>query len=825
MRRAPGRVMMSHGRQALDDERDEARGPRAGVRRPPWRCRRPGVTRNGSQLASRPNGTAGLTTRSAPALRALGLVAVAGSLIATTLTFHVLRRHETTRVSENFERRALERTLTLQRNIERQIDVLQSIVALHASSVEVTEDEFESFTAPLLRQHPEIEALQWVMVIPESSRSAYEQARREEGRPGFTMIDEADDGELVRASDRDEHHVVHLVEPDSHERALGFDFGSDPVRRAALEQARDTGRATVTPRLRLLADAVGNEEHGVIAIVPHYSGDDEPRTLEERRQRIEGFALGIFSADDLLRLALSPFDSARIRVFLFDDTTASDPTLVAAWPPRPGEPPGRDEIRDLAAGGLVHDRTFSLGDRRWRVVAAATPSFLRAQATWLPWLALGGGLLLSVLLAVYLLSLLRHSRRLEELATRDPLTGALNRRGLEIALTRALERRRVEKEPASALLVNFDDFKELNATFGYGVGDVVLVELSRRLAEGVGEHGAVGRIGGDEFLVVLPGAVAADALEMADRLRRRLSSAPVLAVPRAVTVTASIGVTEITDRSGSVIQVLARARAGLQRGKKQGKNAAALEAAHGDQPRQRRGEDLLEAILGGEGLRVHWEPIVELADGTVVGHELLVRGPAGDFEAPGEIFRLATESNLLTTVDVQCLRACAREAVAARRGGNLHLNLLPSTLLNVPVDSILRELAGVLEHYRVCIEINEQQFISHPTYLKDVVAALREGGLMVAVDDVGSGHGTLDSVFVLQPDVVKVDLSLVRGVASDPEKSLQLERLVRVCSSFSIEMIAEGVENARDRDLLRELGLRLGQGFLYPHAARTGTGA
>ena len=169
---------------------------------------------------------------------------------------------------------------------------------------------------------------------------------------------------------------------------------------------------------------------------------------------------------------------------------------------------------------------------------------------------------------------------------------------------------------------------------------------------------------------------------------------------------------------------------------------------------------------------------------------------------------------------MRCLRACVAAVKAKDPAGDLHINLLPSTLLDVPAStivSVLQEIANPRGR-RVCIEVNEQQFVSHPSYLQEAIRALREAGIRIAIDDVGSGRGTLDSVLVLQPDVVKIDVSLVRGASEDPVRSVQLGRLVRLCQSLDIEMVAEGVESVADRDFVRALGVGTAQGFLW-HAS------
>lgn len=736
-------------------------------------------------------------------------LAVVVSLAATGLTFQALRRDEQLRLRESFARRSAERGVAVQRSLDAQVELVHAVVALQVASEEVTRREFAAFAAPLLERHPQVQALEWVPVVPGGDRAAREAEWGVEWS-GFRIRERNPDGALLVARDREVHYPVVFVEPlAGNEQAVGFDLASDPDRHDALLAARDTGRAVLTAPIELVQR--GGAARGALIVMAFYGPGGRPLDVEERRRRLSGFGIAVIHGPDLLGTALAGFDPTRISVTLLDRSAPPERRVLAAVPQ------GASRL-SLAAGAraLRTELRIAAGDRDWLLACVARPEFVRSETTVLPWVALGAGLVLTAILGAFIAVLVRHSRRYETLATVDPLTGVLNRRGLEAALERVQAASREVDRPAAALLVNYDDFRAFNQAFGHGVGDAVLTELSRRLAAGLSGEAELGRVGGDEFLVLLPHCSSAEAWRLAEKLRRRLSSAPVIAVPRAVTVTASIGVTEVTERSASLSQVLAWARTGLNQSKTSGKNRSTLALTTAPAAPPADAEAALRAALDGSGLNVHWEPLVRLSDGAVMGHELLVRGPAGPYEAPGELFRLATENEMLTALDLACVRACVVAAARAEVGGDLHLNLLPSTLLNVPVDAILRELDRARVGHRVCLEINEQQFISHPSYLKEVVGALRAAGLRIAVDDVGTGHGTLDSVLVLHPDVVKIDLTLVQGVSEDVEKERQLERLVQVCRSLGIEMIAEGIETAADRDHLAGMGIQLGQGYLWP---------
>ena len=145
----------------------------------------------------------------------------------------------------------------------------------------------------------------------------------------------------------------------------------------------------------------------------------------------------------------------------------------------------------------------------------------------------------------------------------------------------------------------------------------------------------------------------------------------------------------------------------------------------------------------------------------------------------------------------------------------MHINVFPSTLINMPMDRMIDLMNAAGGPERFCIELSEQQFLGAPDYLRHAVRELKDAGVLVAIDDLGFGRSSLESLIVLEPEVVKIDRSYVQGAAGDPTRRRSLERLVSATEGLETRVIAEGIEEAEERDLLLELGIRWGQGFLY----------
>lgn len=401
---------------------------------------------------------------------------------------------------------------------------------------------------------------------------------------------------------------------------------------------------------------------------------------------------------------------------------------------------------------------------------------------------------------------------LDRVATIDPLTQVLNRRGLERILITEQSRAQREAFSVAAILVDCDDFKHFNDEFGHTVGDEVLKEVARRLCATLRAGDSIGRIGGDEFLVILPRIRTAEAQMLAERIRLAVCSTPIVLSPSPLIATVSLGVAGLGEACRCISGAVREATAALKAGKAGGKNRVAVHEDGGSVDIGAEKDRVLDGLLKGIGLSVHWQPILRLSDNRIIAYEALSRGPSGPFEAPLELLRLAASNDALTAVDLRCLRACVESSCRAGLTGRVHVNILPSTLAEVPIDVILRLLSHGDCGIDFCLELSEQQFVGHSDVVEARVRALIEAGVKVAIDDVGTGRGTLDSVIIHEPQFAKIDRDLVSGSADNRGRRRVLERMIRLLRALGSEIIAEGVESESDRAMLQDLGVVFAQG-------------
>lgn len=395
--------------------------------------------------------------------------------------------------------------------------------------------------------------------------------------------------------------------------------------------------------------------------------------------------------------------------------------------------------------------------------------------------------------------------RAERLASHDPLTMVLNRRGFAERLAAEMSRVRRRGGKVSAILMDIDDFKEINSRAGHAVGDIVLVEVARRCCEFLRAEDLLARIGGDEFLAVLPLTNEGDAMNVAERLRMAVASPPIATKEDGdLVVTCSAAVAELPEECVHLDQILRACRVGLLSSKTRGKNRTTGSPANR--------EPSAAAVSEVQPFVVR-QPIVRLADGSTVGYELLARG-TGELSQPMDMFRQASESGMLLRVDLACLHAGLRRLPELPSKLLVHVNIYPSTLLAIELSHVLDHV-GLGDRRRLCFELSEQEIVADPSYLRDKVRDLRDAGISLAIDDVGFGRTCLENLVTLEPATIKIDRRLTYGVARDRDKSRQLERVLRLAGSLGASVVAEGIEYDEDACLCRDLGIELGQGYLW----------
>ncbi len=417
---------------------------------------------------------------------------------------------------------------------------------------------------------------------------------------------------------------------------------------------------------------------------------------------------------------------------------------------------------------------------------------------------------------------IRQTSDLETEANRDVLTGLLNRRGLHKVVPTEFERAGRGGGRIAAILIDVDDFKLVNDRLGHGAGDAVLEELASRLTLGLRPMDSLARIGGDEFLALLPGTRLAEGRRVAERMRAAISDRPIDFESHKVGVTASLGVSLLPEDPIGVDEIIVLTEQALSQSKGAGKNTVSDNLGSpnlpGAGPTSHDFGFIVERLLRQSVLSAVAQPIMDLDDGRVRGYELLSRGPMGEFSEPIDFFRASQDQGELTRVDLRCLEVCLEAAAGLPEGVRLHVNLFPSTLLDTPTEALLRVLragSGARKLGTFCVEISEQQVVGDPLALRERIDSLRQTGIVIALDDVGFGRSSLETLLVLEPDVIKLDRAFIQGLNLHPGRRSNVQRLMGFAGVLKAEVIAEGIENEEERGALVDCEVSLGQGFLW----------
>ncbi|HEX6989896.1 MAG TPA: EAL domain-containing protein [Bacillota bacterium] len=419
--------------------------------------------------------------------------------------------------------------------------------------------------------------------------------------------------------------------------------------------------------------------------------------------------------------------------------------------------------------------------------------------------------------------------QLTQQAFLDPLTGLANRTLFMVRLEHAMLRADRHGRNLAVLFLDLDDFKHVNDSLGHDYGDLLLIEVARRLRASLRQEDTLARLGGDEFTALLEDvADPADTAKVAERIRRRLQQ-PIQIGDRRLTVSCSIGITVRPPGGSTPGELLRQADIAMYRAKQGGKARHALfEPNMGAQARRRLAleEELRRAVEEDEFL-LHYQPVVTPAQRRILGVEALLRWrhPRRGLVYPGEFLAAAEEAGLTLPIGRWVLReACVQvrrwhAAFPAAPPLHLSVNLSPRQLrLPELIDEVDAALAASgLPAACLSLELSERAVSPDDAFLAEVLRALKQRGLTLVLDDFGSGQASLICLKDLPFDVVKIDGRLTRTAVEPPERRSVLRHLISMARALDLQVICEGVENPEQVEALRDFGCDGLQGFAASH--------
>lgn len=414
--------------------------------------------------------------------------------------------------------------------------------------------------------------------------------------------------------------------------------------------------------------------------------------------------------------------------------------------------------------------------------------------------------------------------RIQHLANYDILTDLPNRALLDDRAAVALAAAGHHHANVVVMQLNIDHFRHINETLGHEAGDQVLIEVARRIVSALKPEDTVSRLGGDDFILLLPNASARDVAQIALRVMNSVAE-PLAMGEQEIRLTASVGIAQFPEDGATLVQLIQAAESAVHQAKRDGRNtfrffSRALQESVKEALAIER--DLRHAVARQE-LVLHYQPQIDIATGHIIGAEALVRWqhPQRGLVAPATFIPIAEESGLIREIGEWVLHAALMQNAQWREAGlpvvPMAVNLSVVQFRHPGLRDTVRE---AIEHSGlpsslVELELTESVAMEDTNFTVSTIANLKTLGVQLSIDDFGTGYSSLSYLKRFAVDKLKIDQSFVRGLRHDAQDEAIVTAVINLARSLKLKTIAEGVETEEQLAFLREGGCDEFQGYLF----------
>lgn len=414
--------------------------------------------------------------------------------------------------------------------------------------------------------------------------------------------------------------------------------------------------------------------------------------------------------------------------------------------------------------------------------------------------------------------------QMSHLANHDQLTGLPNRMLLHDRMQLSIAESSVNKEQVAILLIDIDNFKNLNDTLGHDAGDAIINHVARKLEEIAPVNTTVSRVGGDEFVILLSDIHYLTHAEKVAKDILKIANEQMLIQDKPVHLSMSIGISVFPHDASNPEELMRHADTAMYKVKGEGKNNYAYYSPYlTDELTGRvKLEELLRNVIEKNQVKVFFQPKIDMLSKRIVGAEALARivDKEEKLIPPDEFIPVAEETGMIIKLGEQILLKscqCAKNWLKEGQPCKVAVNIAAAQFNNsnfcYTVETILKQCD--LPPHLLELEITESAIIDDFMMAQETLAKMKKMGVSVALDDFGTGYSSLSYLRSFELDVLKIDKSFVKDAIDDPQATNIVKAIITLAQSLHLELVCEGVETIQHEDLMKKLGCSHAQGYLY----------